>query len=337
MSDKMKISAVIPAYNCEAHIARAIDSVLNQTHPADEIIIVDDGSSDDTVQAVRSYGDKVTLIQQENAGASAARNTGIEAATGNWIAFLDADDEWLPDMLQRQTDILTQHPHLVWTTGNYKICFCQRGYGLTKTEPEKLQTLLRDQAHFNDYFDAFSHKVRGWTCCMVIRKDILQEVGLFCTALPKANDVDMWFRIAYHYPKIGFVAEPLAIYHVEAGDCISIRPMAFDYLDGFLRRHLELAESANRLEAFTPCARQMLRAWVRSALFDDRIYDIQKAICQFDSLLSKRYTYLVYVMTILPGLTKRLLQLLSWMSQTFKLRRQTWHPKKRYKKNNSRS
>jgi glycosyltransferase involved in cell wall biosynthesis len=118
MSDKMKISAVIPAYNCEAHIARAIDSVLNQTHPADEIIIVDDGSSDDTVQAVRSYGDKVTLIQQENAGASAARNTGIEAATGNWIAFLDADDEWLPDMLQRQTDILTQHPHLVWTTGN---------------------------------------------------------------------------------------------------------------------------------------------------------------------------------------------------------------------------
>ncbi|MHC5190567.1 MAG: glycosyltransferase family 2 protein, partial [Planctomycetota bacterium] len=84
----MKISVVIPAYNAEKHIARAIDSVLAQTRPADEIIVVDDGSTDATAEVVRSYGEKVIFIQQENAGVSVARNAGIEAASGDWIAFL---------------------------------------------------------------------------------------------------------------------------------------------------------------------------------------------------------------------------------------------------------
>ncbi|HOM77565.1 MAG TPA: glycosyltransferase family A protein, partial [Anaerohalosphaeraceae bacterium] len=94
MHDKRSISVVIPAYNCQAYIRRAIDSVLGQSRPADEIIVVDDGSTDGTAEAVRTYGAKVILIQQENAGVSAARNAGIRAASGDWIAFLDADDEW---------------------------------------------------------------------------------------------------------------------------------------------------------------------------------------------------------------------------------------------------
>jgi len=326
------ITAVIPAYNAAEYIARAIKSVLAQTRPADEIIVVDDGSTDNTLDVVRSFGEKVILIQQENGGASAARNTGINAATGNWIAFLDADDEWLPNMLELQTNILRQHPDIAWTGGNYKICFCKRKYGLIKNEPERIQALLKNKLYFDDFFDAFIHKTYGCMDCMVIRKDVFQKVGLYSTTLPRANDIDMWFRIAYRYPKIGFVDQPLAIYHFETGDSLASYHMDYAYLRRFLQRHLDMAKEADRLEPFTLCAKMMLRAWIRSAFFDDRIFDVRKAMRQFDFLLSKRYKCLIYVMTILPGLIKHLFQILSWLSRTFKLRRQTWHPKEKHKR-----
>jgi len=329
---KITITAVIPAYNVGQYIARAIESVLAQTHPANEIIVVDDGSSDNTVEVVRCYGDKVRLVQQANGGASAARNTGINAAASDWIAFLDADDEWLPNMLQLQTDILRQYPDMVWTTGNYKRCFCRRGYMLIQEDEKHLQPLLDNKPYFPDYFDAFVHKVRGCTNCMVIRKDVLLELGCFCTLLPKANDIDMWFRIAYRYPQIGFVAEPLSIYHMETGDSLASHHMDCDYLKQFLQRHFDLAEDAGRLEQFAPCARQMLQAWIRSGLFDDRVHDIRKMIQSFSFLLSANYKCTLWLMTILPGLTKGIFKTLSRISRTLKLRRQTWHTKAEYKR-----
>ncbi len=119
------VSAVIPAYNAAKYVERAIESVLAQTRKADEIIVVDDGSTDNTADVVRQFGDKVKFIRQENAGASVARNTGIEAATSEWISFLDADDEWLPEKLKLQTEHLQRNPDLAWTTGNYIRCHCQ--------------------------------------------------------------------------------------------------------------------------------------------------------------------------------------------------------------------
>ncbi|MFZ9033203.1 MAG: glycosyltransferase family 2 protein, partial [Anaerohalosphaeraceae bacterium] len=121
-TEKLKISAVIPAYNAEKYIARSINSVLNQTCPVDEIIVVDDGSTDSTAEVIKSYGGKVRYIHQQNAGVSAARNTGIQAATCEWVAFLDADDEWLPEKIERQVENIKNNPHLVRTTGNYIEC-----------------------------------------------------------------------------------------------------------------------------------------------------------------------------------------------------------------------
>ena len=326
----LTISAVIPAYNCEQYIARAIDSVLNQTFPANEIIVIDDGSSDGTVERVRSYGDKVKLIQQQNAGASAARNAGIQAATGDWVAFLDADDEWLPDTLEIQSNILMQKPELVWTTGNYKRCFCKKDYALVQEDPKRVGFFLKGKGFFDDYLDIFTHKIRGWTGCMMIRRDVLEEVGLFSTDLPRANDIDMWFRVAYRHPQIGFSVEPLAIYHMETGDSLASHHMTYDYIERYLQKHLKLADEAGRIEAFSPCASQMLRAWIRSGLFDDRVYDIRKVMQSLDSLLSARYRGIMWLMTVWPGLTKRLFLSLSWISRTLKLRRQTWHTKEQY-------
>lgn len=116
---ELGFSVIIPVFNGSGFIARAIDSVLAQTWPAHEIIVVDDGSSDDITNAVARYGDRVRLIRQANAGVSAARNTGAQAANGDWLAFLDADDWFYPDRLKCHADFIRDDPALDFLTGDY--------------------------------------------------------------------------------------------------------------------------------------------------------------------------------------------------------------------------
>ena len=109
MTDNPTVSVIIPTYNRAHTLGRAIDSVLHQTHPADEIIIVDDGSTDDTAALLENYSDLIHL-EQKNAGVSTARNTGIAQASSSWIALLDSDDEWLPSKLQHQLATIAEQP-----------------------------------------------------------------------------------------------------------------------------------------------------------------------------------------------------------------------------------
>ncbi|MHC5164844.1 MAG: glycosyltransferase [Planctomycetota bacterium] len=263
----MKISVVIPAYNAEKHIARAIDSVLAQTRPADEIIIViDDGSSDGTADAVRSFGDKVILIHQENSGASAARNAGVEAAMGDWIAFLDCDDGWLPDKLKLQTEHLVRNPHLKWTTGNYYRCHCDQQHrqipDMSEQSIRSCRDFLSGREFFDDYLKAYPLLAKGHTDVMLIRQDLLKEAGLFLPGQKRMNDIDMWFRVALIEPQIGFIFEPLAVYHLDIDNSIIKVHTDWRMIDEFLTRHLELAEKAGRSDAFRPVAKIALRHWI---------------------------------------------------------------------------
>ncbi len=104
------VSVVIPTFNRASVVTRALESVLLQTRPPDELLVVDDGSTDDTAERVRAELPGVRVIEQENRGVSAARNAGIRAATGTWIALLDSDDEWLPEKLDRQLRAVTTEP-----------------------------------------------------------------------------------------------------------------------------------------------------------------------------------------------------------------------------------
>src|SRR5687767_5658816 len=99
------VSVIVPAYNAAAFVAEAIDSALAQSHPELEVIVVDDSSTDDTPAVLQSYGNRITVHRQDNRGVSAARNTGAQLATGEWIAFLDADDVWRPDKITQQLRI----------------------------------------------------------------------------------------------------------------------------------------------------------------------------------------------------------------------------------------
>ena len=106
----MQVSVVIPTHNRKRLVPRALESVLAQTRPAEEIIVVDDGSTDGTASAVASRFAGVRCLRQERRGVSAARNRGVASATGHWIAFLDSDDEWLPHKLERQLAALEASP-----------------------------------------------------------------------------------------------------------------------------------------------------------------------------------------------------------------------------------
>src|SRR5690242_15829202 len=110
--DDLTVSVIIPAYRCATTIRRAVDSLLAQTQPPRQILVVDDSSPDDLAAALESYGPAVTHLRKPNGGAASARNYGIERATGGLVALLDADDYWEPTKLERQVEVLRRHPEV---------------------------------------------------------------------------------------------------------------------------------------------------------------------------------------------------------------------------------
>lgn len=117
--NRQTVSVIVPTYNCGQYIGQAIDSILGQTHPPEQIIVVDDGSTDDTEQVVRRYGpQRIEYIRQTNAGVSAARNAGLDAAIGDLVTFLDADDRWRPTFVERMRELMT-NPAAVCAFANF--------------------------------------------------------------------------------------------------------------------------------------------------------------------------------------------------------------------------
>jgi glycosyltransferase involved in cell wall biosynthesis len=176
-----RISVVIPTFNYGRFIADAVDSVLCQTLTPHEIIVVDDGSTDDTAEILRPYGDAIRYIYQENQGLSAARNTGILAAEGEWIALLDSDDTWHPTKLQLQAAFAAANPRvdLIGT--------------LESSVPESPRLLA--EATFVSTRDFLGGAPFGPSSA-IMRKSRALEAGLFKTYLRSVEDRDMWLRLS---------------------------------------------------------------------------------------------------------------------------------------------
>lgn len=321
MTNTITISAVIPAYNAEQYIARAIQSVLSQTRPVEEIIVVDDGSTDGTAEAVLAFGDKVKLLQQPNAGVSAARNAGIKAATGQWIAFLDADDEWLPEKTERQVRVLRNNPDLVWITGNYTECLCDEHRQAPHTLPQQCVKYLKGKDYFDSYLYAIQLYLWGHTICMLIRRDIFDTLGFFEPGLSPGEDLDMWLRIAYRYPKVGFAAEPISVYHLSIANSLMTSKVTESLYTQFIQRHVQLAGAERILKEFWPAAGAIMRRWIRAMLFEAKKKEIRELLGQFPQAFSKQYRSALFTVTISPRLTVFVLRGISKIVRTLKLRR----------------
>ncbi len=318
------VSAVIPAYNIGKLVGRAIDSVLAQTHRADEIIVVDDGSTDDTADIIKSYGSKVIYIYQENLGLAGARNTGIKAATSQWIALLDGDDEWLPDNLKLHLEVLRRNPNLVWSMGNCQYCLYNENRQSPYLDPDIARKYLKGTDHFDDFFEAFRLDVRGNSDTMIIKRQVLLELGLFQEGLRFAEDWDMWMRIAYAYPKIGYIAEPIAKYYLDRpGSLMGSTPNREKIMTNckLIDRHLELASEHGKNKEFQKCAESMLRLWIRGMLFHNLPNDIRGILGRYDRLFPQYYKVLIRLLIMFPKTTAKTCRLISCVIRRFDLRR----------------
>jgi glycosyltransferase involved in cell wall biosynthesis len=205
----LKVSALIPNYNRRAEVMQAIDSVLAQTVPVDEIIVVDDGSTDGSAEAVRSrYGPQVTVLQQKNAGVSAARNYGIREAHGDWIALLDSDDLWLPTKMERQFEALAALGDgfgLCFTdnifTGNPEIK--QSRFGETGFECASRFGSLDEPAEY-----ILAEREPFFTSSIMARRTLLSEIGGFDPGMVVREDTDVMFRLSFK-TKFCFASESL--------------------------------------------------------------------------------------------------------------------------------
>lgn len=216
---KPNFSVIIPVYNGAAFIARAIDSVVAQSWPAHEIIVVDDGSSDATAQVVSGYGDRVRYLHQDNAGVSAARNRGGHEARGDWLTFLDADDWYYPDRLRWHAEWIARDPGLDFMTGDYDYMRAD-GSPISRSMPEheagramlaKAQGAQAVEMTASE-FEPFVADHFGDTHTLSVPRRIFLELGGYPTGYRVCEDVYFLVKLCAVSQRVGVICAPMAAY-----------------------------------------------------------------------------------------------------------------------------
>lgn len=214
-----KVSVITPLYNSAAFIRGTLDSLLAQSYANWESVLVDDGSTDETAEVVRPYLEdpRFRYVRQENQGIAGARNTGVRAATGEWICLLDHDDRWLPDKLERQVRHALEKGCDIVCTDAFIVEPARRWIN-SEGFPEVAAKLRQGES--GEDVDTFALLIRAnfiCTCSVMARRSLFDARGLFDPEAAPADDYDMWLRCMPE-AKIGFVDEPLVEYVVHEGN-----------------------------------------------------------------------------------------------------------------------
>jgi glycosyltransferase involved in cell wall biosynthesis len=266
-----RVSVIIPSYNCDRYLKRAIDSASAQTYKDYEILVVDDGSTDDTKDVAMQYGRKVTYLYQQNRGVSAARNHAISKASGELLAYLDADDMWYPEKLERQVAFLDAHQECGMVHSEMSVINEQdevlhvRFYEETKRSVPQgycVQQLLM-RCHIQ-------------TLTVVERRSSFDRVGGFDDRLPIVQDYLHWTMIAAEGQAVGYLAEPLGKYRWRTGSLIGNYPRL---LEDYVRIYdILLHEKPIASRHGDECA-DILRA---------RLYLVQRELAYLDRIDGRR-------------------------------------------------
>lgn len=241
-----RVSVIMPTYNAGSRIGAAISGALSQRHDDVELIVVDDGSTDDTVEIARGFGDRLVLIQQANAGPNAARNTGLHAATGEVIALCDSDDFLLPNYVADALEQLEAAPPRTWVTCSSQL-LTDRGlepYGYSYfgevAREEQREAIL--QVNFVSIFSVFP-------------KQMADEIGLFDERLHRAEDWEYWARALFSGWRVAYQPRVASLYrrqgHSQSSDIQSMLDSEDAMIEGLTERFAS---------TFTERERQILRA-----------------------------------------------------------------------------
>lgn len=203
----VKVTVVIPAYNAAKSIDRTIVSILNQTFTSYEIIVVDDGSTDNTADYLKSNFPSVRVIRQINGGPSKARNTGIQNAQGEYIAFLDADDYWEKEKLEQQVSKLEASPECVWAfSAFYKL-----------RDGVKIPSQIYSDYNGEDCLDLIVAGIPVHTSTVVVKRSVFKEkTFLFNEGFSNSEDREVWYKLACRYPGAAYVPTPLSCYTLDS-------------------------------------------------------------------------------------------------------------------------
>lgn len=206
MIDNRTISVIVPAYNVESCLRQCLDSVLSQSLKASEVIVVNDGSTDRTEEMARSYGDQIVYVEQENRGQGAARNAGLAIAKGEYIAFLDADDYWLPDFLKVTTAFLLEHRKPAAVSTGYVI----NRRGKQHIGPAGLLAISSSDGNgctLDSFFDTWANYDHVRTGTVLMRHSVIEQAGPQLE-IRISQDLEYWGYLAT-FGAWGFVPKPL--------------------------------------------------------------------------------------------------------------------------------
>ncbi|MCL2649475.1 MAG: glycosyltransferase family 2 protein [Candidatus Azobacteroides sp.] len=207
------ISIIIPLYNKEGSIARTLQTVFNQTCQDFEIVVVDDGSTDKSIDVVKGINDsRIRLISQKNQGVSVARNVGIQEAKYDYIALIDADDEWLPCYLENQVELIKKHPDCQIYASKYEV------HDEEGVKPIVLNGIpfKEESGVLSNYFEVATYSSPPlWTSAVCFTKKAIQSVGGFPKGIKLGEDLITWAKLACKY-KIAYSLQVLAVYNIES-------------------------------------------------------------------------------------------------------------------------
>jgi glycosyltransferase involved in cell wall biosynthesis len=302
-----KISVIIPSYKTAHLIAECLDSVLAQTYKDFEVIVVNDGSPDtpELEKALQPYMDRIVYVKQENKRAAGARNTAIQHARGEFLAFVDSDDSWYPDHLASQMQLFADDPSLDLVYSNSL---------LVGELPRPVEFMVRNPSNGPATFEALVvERCQVSISTVVVRKQAIVRAGMFDEQLPRCDDYDMWVRAAFHGAKIGYSRKIQAYMNIGRPDALSLQNSkmveAYWGILEKLKRTLPLSD-ADRTVVEKRAAEIRARYLVEEGKcrLDERQFD--KAREHFTeanrTLRTPRLSFVLFGLRIAPHLTGKL-------------------------------
>jgi glycosyltransferase involved in cell wall biosynthesis len=264
--DRPRVSVVIPVFNQERYLAEAVQSALEQTLQPTEVIVVDDGSTDRSPSIARGFAERIRYVRQTNVGVAAARNRGALLAEGEFVAFLDSDDAWLPEKVVRQVALCESDPGLgLVHCGVEEVDEKGRRVGFRLNGREGW--IARDMLFFRS-------TVLGGGSGALIPRRVLSEVGGFDERLSTSADWDLYHRIASRY-RVGFVREPLLRYRRHPSNMhANVRAMERDMLLAYSKALADSPEGTLRRGAYGALRRVLAASYLGQRLYADGLRNL---------------------------------------------------------------